>query len=316
MSRSGTSIRLPGEAPQHRVRMTRAFCLGACEVTVGQFRQFAADTGYLTEGEKDGKGGYGVDASGQWVQKPEWTWRQPSFGQSDDHPVVQVSWNDAVAFCEWLSHKEGTTYRLPTEAEWEYACRAGSTTTWTVREREHPTLARICLVQRRTRRAALHPVGRKNPNAWDLYDMHGNVFEWCGDWYDDGYYKSSPVADPTGPTTGSHRVYRGGCLVRPCVALPVGVPQQVPAALPLQPVWASAWPQFRPASKRVQQSRERRLKRRSAESRHVVPQREVTRGRDSRSSRRTSSEYPDRPARKASRSLTAREARAGIICRD
>ena len=111
------------EHPQHRVRITQAFYLGTHHVTVGQFRRFVADDDYKTDAEKDGKGGFGTDDEGHWARKPEYTWRNPGFAQTDEHPVVNVSWNDATAFCQWLSRKEGNTYRLPTEAEWEYAYR-------------------------------------------------------------------------------------------------------------------------------------------------------------------------------------------------
>ena len=117
------------EKPQHRVRITRPFYLGVHEVTRGQFRRFVDDTGYQTEAEKDGKGGWGWNEDAKkFEQNPRYTWLNPGFEQTDLHPVVNVSWNDAVAFAEWLGRKEGKTYRLPTEAEWEYACRAGTTT--------------------------------------------------------------------------------------------------------------------------------------------------------------------------------------------
>jgi formylglycine-generating enzyme required for sulfatase activity len=117
------------EKPQHRVRITQPFYLGIHPVTRGQFRRFAEATRYQTEAEKDGKGGYGWDtAAGKWVQDPKFSWRSPGFDQTDDHPVVTVSWNDAMAFSDWLGRQEGQKYRLPTEAEWEYACRAGTTT--------------------------------------------------------------------------------------------------------------------------------------------------------------------------------------------
>ena len=118
------------EHPQHRVRITRPFYLGAYHVTRGQFRQFVADTGYKTDakkGEKPGAYGWDPDAK-EFSSNDKYSWRNAGFEQTDEHPVVNVSWNDAVAFCKWLSRKEGKTYRLPTEAEWEYACRAGTTT--------------------------------------------------------------------------------------------------------------------------------------------------------------------------------------------
>jgi formylglycine-generating enzyme required for sulfatase activity len=132
---------LEDQYPLHHVRISRPFYLGECEVTVGQFHTFVKDTGYTTEAEKDGKGSWGYDPStpkpkpGQrWLQKPELTWRNPGFPQTDKHPVVHVSWNDCKAFCDWLSRKEMRTYRLPTEAEWEYACRAGTVTPFSTGE--------------------------------------------------------------------------------------------------------------------------------------------------------------------------------------
>jgi formylglycine-generating enzyme required for sulfatase activity len=117
------------EKPPHRVRITRPFYLGVHEVTRGQFRRFVDETGYQTDAEKDGKGGWGLNEEAkQFEANPRYTWREAGFEQIDLHPVVNVSWNDAVAFAKWLSQKEGKTYRLPTEAEWEYACRAGTTT--------------------------------------------------------------------------------------------------------------------------------------------------------------------------------------------
>jgi len=115
------------EYPPKKVTITKPFLLGAYEVTVGQFRRFAVDTGYKTEAETDGKGGYGFGIPRD-VMNPKFTWRNPGFAQGELHPVVNVSWNDAVAFCQWLSRKDGPIFRLPTEAEWEYSCRAGTTT--------------------------------------------------------------------------------------------------------------------------------------------------------------------------------------------
>ncbi len=212
---------------QHQVRITKPFYLGMYEVTVSEFRRFVDDTDYKTEAEKDGEGGYGWnDAEGELDSGPEYTWRNLGFAQADNHPVVNVSWNDAVAFCAWLSKNEGRAYRLPTEAEWEYACRAGTTTRFYHGDGTEDlaavgNVADASLKQRLpTADFAItsndgyvftSPVGSFRPNDLGLYDMHGNVWEWCQDWYDEEYYGKSPMNDPPGPTTASGRVFRGGC---------------------------------------------------------------------------------------------------------
>ena len=113
---------------QHRVTLTKGFHLGVHQVTRGQFACFVKAAGYKTEAERDG-GAYGWTGK-EWKLDPKFNWRTPGFDQADDHPVVSISWNDAVAFCDWLTKQDGKgrRYRLPTEAEWEYACRAGTTT--------------------------------------------------------------------------------------------------------------------------------------------------------------------------------------------
>jgi formylglycine-generating enzyme required for sulfatase activity len=215
------------EHPQHRVRITNSFYLGTYHVTRGQFRQFVADTGYKTDAEKGNN-------PGAYVWNPDkkdfgffekYSWRKAGFEQTDDHPVVNVSWNDAMAFCKWLSRKEGKTYRLPTEAEWEYACRAGTATRWYCGD-DPETLAKVgnvtdatflakFLVWPYTLKASdgyvfTSPAGSFQPNAFGLYDMHGNACQWCADWYDEGYYAKSPANDPIGPDSGDGRVLRGG----------------------------------------------------------------------------------------------------------
>ncbi len=220
--------------PRHRVRLTKPFYLGAHEVTVGQFRRFVSATGHKTEAEKDGEGGFGWNDAENYFEgrNPKYNWRNPGFPQTDNHPVVNVSWNDAVAFCEWLSEKEGREYRLPTEAEWEYACRAGTITRY--HHGDDPEgLARVGNVGDGTAKewfakrvvgwryhilakdghVFTAPVGSFSANAFGLYDMHGNVWEWCADWFDEKYYSNSPVDDPQGPASGSYRVLRGGSWV-------------------------------------------------------------------------------------------------------
>jgi formylglycine-generating enzyme required for sulfatase activity len=213
---------------KHLVRITRPFYLGTTEVTVGQFRRFVESARYKTEAESDGKGGFGWDEhAGTFKQAPKYNWRSPGFTQTDDHPVVNVSWNDATAFCGWLGQQEGQIYRLPTEAEWEYSCRAGQATRfWSGNDPE--TLATVGNVADGTAKGKYPkwtysitakdgfvyaaPVGRvrSRPNAFGLFDMHGNVWEWCADWYDPDYYAKSPPADPLNSSPGAYRVYRGG----------------------------------------------------------------------------------------------------------
>ena len=150
------------------------------------------------------------------------------FDQTDDHPVVCVSWNDAAEFCKWLSHKEGKLYRLPTEAEWEYACRAGTTTRYACGDDPESWPKRPTWPTPRSRTEApklvptiaasdgylfTAPVGRFRPNAFGLYDMHGNAWEWCADWYADDYYSWTEATDPLGPGVGTERVRRGGSWV-------------------------------------------------------------------------------------------------------
>lgn len=219
---------LADEYPQHRVEITKPFLLGKYEVTVGQFRQFTEETGYKTEAETDGTGGWGYNAEtrlseGRFTQ---FNWKYTGYPQSDNFPVVNVSYNDALAFLDWLSKKEGKRYRLPTEAEWEYDNRAGTKklysnsnnskqipqfarATDTVR---HPNFAHVQNLEFDADDPTAFPVavGSYNANGWGFHDMHGNVWEWVADWYSESYYAESPVKDPQGPATSDVRVRRGG----------------------------------------------------------------------------------------------------------
>ena len=187
---------LSQEKPRHRVRITRPFCLGVCEVTQGQYERVMG--------------------------------RNPSRYPGDpQRPVESVSWNDAVEFCRRLGElpeekAAGAVYRLPTEAEWEYACRAGAATRYCFGDDKERLadyawyLADWPMLSPGNPAAAApgqkiepHPVGLKKPNAWGLYDMHGNVWEWCADWYAP-YTGESSEDDPIGPASGSTRVVRGG----------------------------------------------------------------------------------------------------------
>ncbi len=200
--------RIPAEGPQHRVRINRAFRLGHHEVTVGQFRHFVEETAYKTDAERDGKGGRGF-VDGQEVQDARLVWNtDPGFEQTDEHPVMNVSWNDAMAFCEWLTKKELADYILPSEAQWEYACRAGTTTAWYCGDSDG-RLEEYAWFNRNAG-GKTHPVGQLKSNGWGLHDMYGNVRERCADHWATDDYAQSPPNDPSGPPSGSNRVVRGG----------------------------------------------------------------------------------------------------------
>lgn len=230
---------LADEAPVHAVRITRAFYLGQTEVTVGQFRRFVQASGYLPESEADGTGAYGYNAAYDPAtsakgdafegRDPRYSWRNPGFVQGEDHPVVNVTWHDAVALAAWLSATEGRRYRLPTEAEWEYACRAGSRTRWPQGDDPQALLQHANLfdqdalphwprqvqwqaqaLQGHDGHAFTAPVGSYAANAFGLHDMVGNAWEWVSDWYGETAYAQAPAADPQGPATGHVKVRRGG----------------------------------------------------------------------------------------------------------
>ncbi len=224
----GDDSALDDQKPAHKVTINKPFYLGKYEVTVEQFRRFVEATGYVTDAEKgtgfQGAFGWNPETM-EFKMNEEYSWRSTGFPQSDAHPVVNVSWNDAMEFCKWLSREEGNTYRLPTEAEWEYACRAGTTTRYShgdapegsakvgniadaAFEAQFPELKGV--IQASDGYAYTSPAGSFLPNPFGLYDMHGNVWEWCADWYDPEYYAKSPANDPRGPATGDERVYRGG----------------------------------------------------------------------------------------------------------
>jgi formylglycine-generating enzyme required for sulfatase activity len=195
------------ERPRHEVIITKPFYMGVHEVTVGEFKAFVKETGYQTEAEKGG-GALRRFPDGSWRQDAATNWKTPGFAQTDTHPVVCVSWNDAVAFCAWLSKKEAKAYGLPTEAQWEYACRAGSPTPFCFGEGVRE-LGQYAWYDGNSG-SRTHPVGEKKANAWGLFDMHGNAWEWTADCYGKDYYATGPREDPPGPRVGDVRVLRGG----------------------------------------------------------------------------------------------------------
>jgi len=204
----GTPDNEPGrrknEGPQHEVTITKPFYMGKYEVKVSEFREFVRATGYKTEAEKTG---------GAFIREKDYRgkregiyWDNPGFSQNDNHPVTCVSWNDVMEFCKWLTIKTGHFYRLPTEAEWEYACRAGNQKAFSFGS-DAKALGTYAWY-RDNAGGMTHPGGQKEPNAWGLYDMHGNVREICQDRYRD--YSSESVVDPVGPDSGQQRMWRGG----------------------------------------------------------------------------------------------------------
>jgi formylglycine-generating enzyme required for sulfatase activity len=210
---------------EHPVEITKAYYIGQCEVTVGQFRQFVEATGYKTTAETNGTGGTRWVSQADWFQpQADLNWKNPGFEQDDHHPVCQMSWIDCNAFCKWLSQKENKTYRLPTEAEWECASLAGSADLWPFGM--YPGALQYCgnigdldwddavgATEYETWRDGYvytAPVGSFLPNASGLYDTIVNVHEWCSDFYDDKFYTYSPKTDPVGPPHGKDHIERGG----------------------------------------------------------------------------------------------------------
>jgi len=216
---------------QHQVKLSDYY-ISKYEVTVGEFKQFIDATNYPTDAEKgtgDWSGSWVYDGK-EWNQQKGINWRHDTAGKERpasqyNHPVVHVSWNDAVAYCEWRSAKEGKTYRLPTEAEWEYACRAGSKTPTPFNTGGNLTTAQANYDgnypygknSKGKYRGTTVAVNSFAPNAWGLYNMHGNVWEWCSDWYGEKYYEECKaqgvVENPQGAEGGkdsSDRVVRGG----------------------------------------------------------------------------------------------------------
>ncbi|MDO4576394.1 MAG: formylglycine-generating enzyme family protein, partial [Planctomycetia bacterium] len=179
---------------QHRVTLTKGFWMLETEVTQAMWE---AVMGESIE-TKAKQGTYGTSL----------------YGTGSNYPMYYVSWDDCQEFCQKL-RSQGLNVQLPTEAQWEYACRAGTTTSLnngsniTSEKGSWYNLDEVGWYEENSD-STTHVVGQKKPNAWGLYDMHGNVCEWCQDWYDSDYYENSPTNDPTGPTSGSHRVDRGG----------------------------------------------------------------------------------------------------------
>jgi formylglycine-generating enzyme required for sulfatase activity/uncharacterized caspase-like protein len=201
MGSNATEAFMSDAHPVHTVTLTQPFLMQKCPVTVAQFRAFVEATGYRTEAEQ-GDGSW-LKVAGVWQKRGDANWRTPTFAQEDDCPVVCVSWNDAQAYLKWLNGKGGDlAFRLPTEAEWEYACRAGT------EGETYDALDAIAWYDGNSG-GRTHPVAQKQPNAFGLFDMLGNAWQWCQDFYDPNDYPSGPVQDPQGALTSANRVCRG-----------------------------------------------------------------------------------------------------------
>ncbi len=193
--------------PAHAVKLN-SFYVSKFEVTHRQFAYFITKTGHITEAQRNGAWvidgskrkeiNFGYDATGKLRS-----------AENTNDPVLYVSWNDAIAFCNWLSKETNRSFRLPTEAEWEYAARGGI-------KSQALNFAGIGKPEevawfKSNAGSQTHPVGKRNANELGLYDMSGNAWEWCADWFDEKYYKNSSTENPTGPVEGKKRVIRGGC---------------------------------------------------------------------------------------------------------
>ena len=176
-SPSGEALRFNDEGPLHTVTISKPFYMGVTEVTQAQYQAIMGSN--------------------------------PSGFKGAQSPVESLSWEDAVTFCRKLSAKVERKVSLPTEAQWEYACRAGSKTRFGFGDSD-TDLGAYAWYSGNSDKVRTHEVGRKKPNAFGLYDMHGNVWEWCADWYGESYYGSSQGSDPHGPSSGKSRVFRGG----------------------------------------------------------------------------------------------------------
>lgn len=203
------------EKPVHEV-CVKDFYMGKHEVTVEEFRKFVNTTGYRTEAETGG--GCFVWTGKRLEREPARSWMSPGFVQANRHPVVCVSWNDALAYTEWLSGKTGKRYRLPSEAEWEYAARGGGKKEKWPGAAHEAELAGYAWFDRNGE-GTPHGVGEKKPNSLGLHDMSGNVWEYVQDWYGENYYAQSIRENPRGPVGGEFRALRGGSFLCPPASL-------------------------------------------------------------------------------------------------
>ena len=198
---------------QRTITISQPYYLARFPVTYRQWEAFAKDSSYKTEAEKGQSGGYGWDGTAL-RQAKEYTWRFPGFAQAETHPVTLVTWFDAQEYLKWLSRKTGRVCKLPSEAQWEYACRAGSSTAWPTGDDE--LAANVWSWNSGNAAGRTYPVGKKQANAWGFQDMGGQVWEWCQDWY--APYEAGPATDPLQTndklSDKPRRVLRGGSFIK------------------------------------------------------------------------------------------------------
>lgn len=210
----GTDSGEEDERPAHPVTLD-AFEMSAHPITMAQYERFVQETGYRSPGVHElplivATGGRErEEVFRERSDRYAWRGTRPP-AERLDHPVTLVRWEDAVAYCAWLSSLMGKPLRLPTEAEWEYAARAGSKDPLPWGEALDPSRANFLLDPRQRVEAGTTPVTRFEPNAFGLCDMIGNVWEWVADWYAADFYSRAPERNPRGPSRGLLRVVRGG----------------------------------------------------------------------------------------------------------
>lgn len=193
------------EKPEHIVNIN-SFYLGKTEVTVKQFAEFIKSTNYRTDADKEGWSYIYTGTNWEKAQGVNWNYDvngKRRFADEINHPVIHVSWNDADAYCKWAGG------RLPTEAEWEYAARGGGSSVSFTKYSGSDNIDTVAWFAFNSKNRT-HNVAKKNANKFGVFDMTGNVWEWCSDWYNKDYYKNSPDLNPRGPAEGKYKVLRGG----------------------------------------------------------------------------------------------------------
>ena len=214
---------LTPETPVHKVEISKPFLMGKYHVTVGQFRLFVNETGYRTVAERQGWGWLYDEGKKHWIKKSGASWKNPGTGAWEDDPITLICHVDAEAFCEWLSQKDHRQWRLPTEAEWEYAARGGLESKRFPWGDEYPDGKKANIADISSPMpwgdktvddgySRWSPGGCYEPNGFRLYDIVGNLWQLCSDYYEPKAYETvrSGAIDPTGPRTGKERIVRGG----------------------------------------------------------------------------------------------------------